>query len=331
MSDTTSSRGRFLAGGFTAALLTKTAPAFAADTVTFKLAHPDTNKHPAQKVAERFAADVARRSKGRFKIDVYPAGTLGSEINIVSGIQTGTIDFAMHTSGYLESFVPTIQVLDLPFIFKDSAAAVRALDGDAGRQLAADMLSKNIVNLAWGHYGWRQVETTDKVVTTPADLNGVKIRIQAGPVFAATFKAVGAIPVVLDAQDVYIALSQRTVGAVEFPFLAYITNKTYEVAKNVAKTYHVYNAGALMVSKVRLDSMSPADQQLIRSAGAAQTSYWRSTVAQADTEYEKFSLQNGVKITKTNYNAFRDAMSPVYAEFKPKYPELFNKVVAASA
>jgi TRAP-type C4-dicarboxylate transport system substrate-binding protein len=150
------SRRHFLATGFTAALLTKTAPALA-QTQTYKLAHPDTNKHPAQKVAERFAAEVGRRTNGRIQINVYPAGTLGSEINIIQGLQTGIVDFAMHTSGYLESFVPRIQVLDLPFVFKDSAVAQKTLDGDVGKDLAGDMLDKNIVHLAWGHYGWRQV------------------------------------------------------------------------------------------------------------------------------------------------------------------------------
>jgi tripartite ATP-independent transporter DctP family solute receptor len=323
-----SSRRRFLATGFTAALLTKTAPAFAQSQV-YKLAHPDTNKHPAQKVAERFAADVAKRTNDRIQIHVYPAGTLGSEINIIQGLQTGIVDFAMHTSGYLESFVPRIQVLDLPFVFKDSAAAQKTLDGDVGRELASDMLQKNIVHLAWGHYGWRQVETTDKVVKTASDMKNVKIRIQAGPLFAGMFKAVGAVPTVIDAGDVYIALQQKTVDACEFPFLAYVTNKIFEVAKHVAKTQHVYNAGALMMSKPKFDALSPADQQAIRSAGAEQSVYWRQLVAQTDASYEKQMAAQGIQITTTDFASFRAAMDPVYTEFKPKYPELFNKVVGA--
>lgn len=324
-----SSRRRFLATGFTAALLTKTAPALA-QTQVYKLAHPDTNKHPAQKVAERFAAEVAKRTNGRIQINVYPAGTLGSEINIIQGLQTGIVDFAMHTSGYLESFVPRIQVLDLPFVFKDSATAQRTLDGEVGKELAADMLEKNIVHLGWGHYGWRQVETTDKVVHNAADMKNVKIRIQAGPLFAGMFKAVGAIPVVIDAGDVYIALQQKTVDACEFPFLAYVTNKIFEVAKHVAKTQHVYNAGALMVSKVKFDAMSPADQAVIRSAGANQSSFWRSLVAQTDAAYEKQMIAQGIQVTSTDFASFRSAMNPVYAEFKPKYPQLFDKVVGTN-
>jgi tripartite ATP-independent transporter DctP family solute receptor len=324
------SRRRFLTAGFTAALLTRTPPAFA-QTQTFKLAHPDTNQHPAQKVAERFAAEVARRTNGRIQIHVYPAGTLGSEINIIQGLQTGIIDFAMHTSGYLESFVPTIQVLDLPFLFKDSNAAQRVLDGEPGKELASDLLAKNIVHLAWGHYGWRQVETTDKVVRTASDMKNVKIRIQAGPLFASMFKAVGAVPVVIDAGDVYIALQQKTVDACEFPFLAYVTNKIYEVAKHVAKTQHVYNAGALMASKPKFDALSAADQQIVRSAGAGQTAFWRNLVAETDAKFEKQMAARGIQITTTDFASFRAAMNPVYAEFKPKYPQLFDEVVAAAS
>src|SRR5581483_785459 len=136
--------------------------------------------------------------------------------------------------------------------------------------------------------------------------------------------------VVIDAGDVYIALQQKTVGACEFPFLAYVTNKIFEVAKHVAKTQHVYNAGALMMSKPKFDALSPSDQQIIRSAGANQSSYWRQLVAQTDSSFEKQMAARGIQITATDFASFRAAMDPVYAEFKPKYPDLFNKVVGAT-
>src|SRR5262249_61044937 len=100
----------------------------------------------------------------------------------------------------------------------------------------------------------------------PADLKGLKIRIQPGAVFAASFRACGAIPVVMDLSEVYIGISQKTVGGVELPFLAIVSSKIYEVTKFAGLTNHVYNAGALMASKVKFDRLEPGHHRAIPQA-----------------------------------------------------------------
>jgi TRAP-type transport system periplasmic protein len=253
--------------------------AFAQATVTLKLGHPDTNLHPTQAIATKLSELVAAKTGGAVKIQVFAGGQLGSEVNIVSGMQTGIVDMAFHTTGFLESFFPRVQVLDLPFLFRDAKTAESLLDGPIGQQLLADMPTKGIYGFVWGHYGWRETETASQPVREPSDLKGLKIRIQPGAVFAASFRACGAIPVVLDLSEVYIGLSQKTVGAVELPFLAVVSSKLYEVTKYVGLTNHVYNAGALMASKVKFDRLEPAYQKAIREAAAEIQPVWRETVA----------------------------------------------------
>src|ERR1700680_3671915 len=97
--------------------------AHAQGAVTLKLAHPDTNLHPVQTIATKFSELVAAKTGGSVKIQVCSGGQLGSEVNIVSGMQTGIVDMAFHTAGFLESFFPRIQVLDLPFLFRDAKTA----------------------------------------------------------------------------------------------------------------------------------------------------------------------------------------------------------------
>jgi len=232
MSDRSIDRPTFLTGSvltgmaFTTGLLVKTSPAFAQQQ-TYKLAFPDNAQHPSTKVAQRFATTVAQKTNGRIKVDVFPGGSLGSETNIVAGLQTGTVDFTMHTAGYVSSYVPTVGALDIPFVFKDKAAGQKALAGEIGRQLAADALAKNIVVLGWSQNGWRNVESVDRTITAPKDFNGMKIRIQAGPIFAAMFKQLGAVPVVIDAADLYVALQQKTIEAIEIPLPSTVSFKTY--------------------------------------------------------------------------------------------------------
>jgi TRAP-type transport system periplasmic protein len=305
--------------------------AFAQSTVTLKLGHPDPNLHPTQAIATKFSELVAAKTGGAVKIQVFAGGQLGSEVNIVSGMQTGIVDMAFHTTGFLESFFPRIQVLDLPFLFRDAKTAESLLDGPIGQQLLADMPAKGIYGFVWGHYGWRETEAVGQPIREPGDLKGVKIRIQPGAVFAASFRACGAVPVVMDLSEVYIGLSQKTVGAVELPFVGVVSSKLYEVTKYIGLTNHVYNAGALMASKVKFDRLDQAYQKAIRESAAEIQPVWRETIAQRTDEGRQFCASRGMQIDATNFTAFHATMTPVYDEFRDRIgADLVQQVLKAT-
>src|SRR4029077_2978990 len=113
--------------------------AYAQGAATLKLGHPDTPLHPTQVVATKFSELVAAKTGGAVKIQVFSGGQLGSEVNIVSGMQTGIVDMAFPNTGFLESVFPPTQVLDLPFLFRDARIAETLLDGPIGQGLLADM------------------------------------------------------------------------------------------------------------------------------------------------------------------------------------------------
>src|ERR1700730_10075429 len=173
----TMSRRRFVAGlSAGAALGMRAGAATAADPITLKFATNDTTQDASYTVAQRFGADVAMRTTDKNLKQVFVGGALGSGVNVVSSLQTGIIDCAIVTSGFLATFVPSIQVIDLPFLFKDRPTAERILDGEVGRKIFAESEARNMVGLAWRWYGGRQVETRGKPVTGPDDLRGLKMR-----------------------------------------------------------------------------------------------------------------------------------------------------------
>lgn len=314
-----------------AAVLAAPNLARAAGPIEMKLAHGDTVTHPEHHVALHFADLVGQRTQGRVKIRVYAGGQLGSETNIVSGLQTGIVDFTQQTTGFLEQFFPRIAVLDLPFLFKDDASAEHVVDGPIGDDLLHDMLTKDIYGLNWGCYGWRETETRSQVVHEPADLKGLKIRIQPAPVFAAMFKAVGAVPVALDITEVYVALSQNTVQGLEVPFLTVASTKVYEVVKHVGLTNHVYNAGCLMASKAKFDTLTPGDQTIIRQTAKEMTPYWRKLMADSTVGMQKLCEDHGVAVNEIDYDAFHKAMQPVYTEFRDKIgADIVDRVLKAT-
>jgi len=330
-------RRRTYLGGMATAALSAALPAVpdrsarAQTPIVLKLATADTMQDTSYKVGERFGQEIARRTDGRYSVQMYVNGALGSTVNLASSLQTGIIDCAILTSGFLESFAPSVQVIDLPFVFKDAPTAERLLDGELGRRLFAEMETKGIKGLAWGWYGWRQLETRDRAVTTPDDMRGLKIRIQPGPVFAAMFRAVGAVPIALDGSEVYLALSQQTVGGVDFPMPTSVTFKMYEVTKYLALTQHVYNAGALMVSKARWEQLSEADRTAFQEAATGLLPYWRATIGKASEDAETFLRAHGMQVTTVDFKAFHEKMDPVYSQFSPKYPDLFKMIMAEHA
>jgi tripartite ATP-independent transporter DctP family solute receptor len=283
---------------------------------TLRLASIDTPDSPNQIICEKFAELVANKTNGDIKMQIFAVGQLGTLQNIMSGIQTGIVDFTTMTTGFLDNFFPRVQLVDLPFLFRDTATAEALLDGPIGQQLFSDMPAKGMLGLTWGHYGWRIIETTDRTIRGPADMKGLKIRVQPGAVFAATFKAVDAIPVVLDITELYIGLTQRTVGGFELPFVAYQASKLYEVSKHASVTNHVYNAMGLIASKGKFEALDKSQQTAIREAAIELQPFWRKLIADKTSEARANVQAKGTVVDEPDREAFRAAMTPVYAQFR---------------
>ena len=295
---------------------------------TLKLTMADTRNHPLYQVLLRFADSVKKKTNGAVEVKVYGVGELGSQLNILTGLQTGIIDLCAHTSGFIDTLFPQFQVMDLPFLFPDLTTAEKVLDGPIGKQLADLMPSKGINALTYGHWGWRVTSTIDRKVPEPKDMEGMKIRVQPGPIFAAMYRALGANPIAIDFSEIYLALSQRTIEAIETPIISLPAAKHYEVVKVINLTNHVYNAGVLMVSKRKFDSMAKNLQEGLRDAAVEMTPDWRKTMAEKTTETTAFLKEKGLTFVDVDRGAYRKATHGVYTEFRPIIgAELFDAVL----
>jgi len=293
-----------------------------------KLTMADTRNHPLYQVLLRFADDVKKKTNGAVEVQVYGTGELGSQLNILTGLQTGIIDLCAHTSGFIDTLFPQFQVMDLPFLFPDLTSAEKVLDGPVGKQLASLMPSKGIYALTYGHWGWRVTSTIDRKVPEPTDMKGLKIRVQPGSIFAAIYRALGANPIAIDFSEIYLALSQRAIEAIETPIISLPAAKHYEVVKVVNLTNHVYNSGVLMVSKRKFDSMPKDLQEGLRAAAVEMTPDWRKTMAEKTTETTAFLKEKGLTFVDVDRAAYRKQTHSVYDEFRPIIgAELFDTVI----
>ena len=293
-----------------------------------KLTMADTRNHPLYQVLLRFADNVKKKTNGAIEVQVYGTGELGSQLNILTGLQTGIIDLCAHTSGFIDTLFPQFQVLDLPFLFPDLTSAEKVLDGPIGTQLANLMPSKGIYALTYGYWGWRVTSTIDRKVPEPKDMKGLKIRVQPGPIFSATFRELGANPIAIDFSEIYLALSQRTIEAIETPIISLPAAKHYEVVKVINLTNHVYNAGVLMVSKRKFDSLPANLQADLRTAATEMQPDWRKSMVEKTTETTAFLKGNGLTFVDVDRPAYRKATQGAYTQFRSSVgADLFDKVI----
>jgi tripartite ATP-independent transporter DctP family solute receptor len=328
-------RGGFgLTAGLLAAPFVVRRAARAEPEQTLKLTYADVATSPLRPVLDRFAIKVGQLTNGAVEVRVFPQGELGSQMNILTGLQTGIIDFCAHASGFIQTIYPDVAVLDFPYLFPTTDVAEKVLDGPVGAELFKKMPAKGIYGLAWGHWGWRNTSTNERHLAEPADMKGMKIRVQPGAIYGATFKALGAIPVVVDASELYVALSQHTVDAIENPLPTVVASKWYEVLKVVNLTSHTYNAGALMASKRKLDQLKPEYQEAIKSASTELAADWRRTMAHQTDDAIQFLKEHGLAIQQVNIPAYKAAVQPVWEQFRtsigPEFVDFVFKQLAAA-
>jgi TRAP-type transport system periplasmic protein len=306
-------------------------PSGAADTYSMRLSVSVPPNSLEATAALRFASTVGRRSNGALKVEVFANGQLATQQETPEALATGVIDFAIQGTAFWTQLFPQYQVFDAPFLFKNLAAGVRVFDGPVGAELFALLEPKGIICLGWGTGGFRVLETTSKAVVAPDDLKGLRIRIQNGAVFVATFQALGAIPVTIDLSELYMALQQHVVDGQDLPIAAFVSAKYYTVVKHVALSNHVLAVEPLFGSKRKIEALPAALQKIIREEGKAVAPFMRALAEQQSLAAVRFLKQNGIGVTEIQYSVFRKAVDPVYALIQSKLGgDLLDRVSRAA-
>jgi tripartite ATP-independent transporter DctP family solute receptor len=319
------------AGGLIGAPSLVTSAFGATPQKTFKLAFADVANSPIHAVLENFAARVKERTHDAVAIRVFSQGELGSQQNILTGMQVGVIDFCVHSTGFIQTLFPQVAVLDLPYIFKDEKTAETVLDGPVGTKLLKDMQAKGVYGLCWGQWGWRETSTVGRALEKPEAAKGMTIRVQPGSIYKATYSALGAIPVQIDASEIYIALSQHGADAIETPLPTVVAQKWYEVLKYVNLTRFVYNAGAMMMNQRKFDQLDSTQKSVIVDAAREMSSEWRKLAAVEDKKAIGFLKERGLQVLEVDRDAYGRKFDSVYAQFRTSIgPDFFDLATAAA-
>lgn len=269
-------------------------------------------------------------------VQVFPGGQLGSEGEIIGQLQTGLTDMLPTTTGPLGQQNPAYFVLETPFVFLDEAQADKVLDGPVGQKFLKAMESKGLIGLAFWENGFREMSNNVRPIKSPADMKGIKMRVQQNRLHIKYFGDLGANPTPMAFTEIYNSLATKVVDGQENPFSLIATNKFYEQQKYVSQTDHVYSAVPVFFSKAKWNKL-PADVQKLVQDTVYDVRLWeRQRGRDMQKNYiTEISKKSKVLVLSTAEKAaFQNAAAPAYAwakkEYGTVYESLLDEVLAAA-
>lgn len=296
--------------------------------IVLKAGHSVAPTHPYHLGLEKFAQLINERTNGKIKIEIFHSAQLGNERDMIEGLQMGTIDMVVSSTGPMGGFEPKMLVVDLPFLFRDREHAYKVLDGEIGKELLSTLPSKGIVGLAFWENGFRHITNSKKPINGPEDIKGLKIRTMENQVHMDSFKELGADPTPMAWSEVFTALQQKVIDGQENPIPIIYTQKIYEVQKNLALTEHFYSPSLLLMSKAKLDSLDADTQRILADTALEVAAYERGLIKEMEDKQIDELKGFGVKVTTPDKAKLQEAVAPVYKKYESQFSkELIDKII----
>jgi tripartite ATP-independent transporter DctP family solute receptor len=284
--------------------------------------------YPVSRGMDRFAELVAQRSNNRIRMKTFHSAQLGQQDEAIQQMRLGSIDFAEFNMSGLNNIVPSTQVLTLPFLFRSVAHQHTVVDGPIGDSVAEDLAAAGIVPLAWYDAGARSMYTI-RPVRSPADLRGMKIRVQTSDLWIDIIKALGANATPLPFGEVYTSLQSGVIDGAENNWPSYESTRHFEVAKYFATTEHSNVPEVLAVSATRWRRLNQADKDMLRAAARESATYQRELWAERERVSREKVIAGGAQVTEIADRApWQNLMEPVYRKYAtdPRMAELVRRI-----
>ena len=302
--------------GMVASVFAQGSQEVAEKTLEIKLGHVYDPSHPWNAGAVKASELAKELSNGRININVYPAGQLGTEPELLEQVLLGSLDASIAGAGQVGTLYSPFNVLEMPYTFRNNAHVLQFTKSDLGKKFGGRIVGAST-------YGIRQM-TSSKLVRTPADLAGFKLRVPEQTVTMAYAKAMGANPTPIAFSEVYMALQQGVVDGQENPLSVINAQKFYEVQKYVILTSHVTNATFFVMNDALFSSLSAADQEILTKAFAAASQLIVDILDSGDNDLKKKFTDAGVEVITPDIEAFRKATASMPKDFSYWWADEFG-------
>lgn len=297
-------------------------------TQVIKLAHGLDQTHPVHKAMVFMADRLKEKSKGELQIQIYSGGQLGSERGTLELLQIGSIGITKVSSAVLEGFVEDYKILGLPYLFKSREHAFSVLDGKIGQKILLSGEDIWLRGLCFYDAGFRSFYTKTKLVNSPDDLKGLKVRVMKSIMAINMIKSLGGSPTPISWGELYTALQSGVVDAAENNPPSFYLSRHYEVCKYYSLDEHTAVPDVLLISTVIWNDLSEQEKQWMQEAVDESVVYQRKLWAESERDALEKVKQAGVEIGYPDKTEFAKMVQPLYDKLisDPRLLEIVNEI-----
>jgi tripartite ATP-independent transporter DctP family solute receptor len=307
-------------------------PASAQQKLVLKASDVHPEGYPTVAAVENLGKKLDSATGGRLSVQMYAAMQLGGEKEAIEQAQIGAIQLARVSVGTLGPVINDLNVLNLPFFFRNTAHMEKVIDGDIGAELLDKVTNDpkaGLVALCWMDAGARNLYDTKKPIRSIADLKGLKIRVIGNPMFVDMMNALGGNGVAMGYDQVFSALQTGVVDGAENNLPSYVFDNHYQAAKYYSLTQHLIVPEILVFSRKTWDTLSKDDQDLLRKlareAQLDERDLWNKYEMAA---LEKAKAAGNQIIDISDKTPFQDAVKPVWDKYGPKFADMIKRIEA---
>lgn len=298
----------------------------------FSYAENQAEDYPTTLGAKRFAELVEERTDGRIRILVQAEGKMGTEMEVIQQMQYGGIDFARVSLSQLATYIPELNVLQMPYLYEDSAHMWKVLDGDIGAEFLAGVGDNGLIGLSWYDAGARNFYNSKQPITCLEDMAGMKIRVQESEVMADMVEALGATAVPLGYAEVYSGLERGLIDGAENNWPSYESMNHYEVTQYYTVDEHTRVPEMQICSEYTWEKLSEEDQAIIRTCAMESALYERELWTEREETSRRTVASYGIQIVELSAEErkrFQAAVMGVYEKYCGDYMDTIDEIIAA--
>ncbi len=296
------------------------------DVTVLKLGHGLDPSHSVHQGMVYMAEDLAERSGGTMRIDLYPSEQLGTERQCLELLQIGSLAMTKVSTSVLENFAPNYRALGLPFIFRDEAHRFRIFEGPIGRELLQQGERYRLRGLTFYDAGSRSFYSVDRPIRHPDDLDGMKIRTQESALSMSMVNTLGGAATPISWGELYTALQQGVVDGAENNPPSFYLSRHYEIARYYSLNEHTGVPDVLMISTIIWDALTPQQQTWLQEAADAsaqkQKELWRIASEEALTAVKAA----GVEVIYPDKTPFMERAAPMLEAYRESDPALYTLI-----
>ena len=290
--------------------------------------------YPTVVAVENLGKKLEEATKGRLSVQMFGSMQLGGEKEMIEQAQVGALQMPRVSVGTLGPVVDDLNVLNLPFLFRDTTHMNKVVDGSIGQELLDKVTNHpaaKLVGLCWMDAGARSFYDTKHPIKKLEDLKGLKVRVIGNPMFVDMGNALGANAVAMGYDQVFSALQTGVIDGAENNPPSFVFDNHYQVAKFYSLTQHLIVPEMLVFSRVSWDKLSADDQALIkkfsREAQFDARELWNKKEAEAMEKMKTAGIEVDAIADK---KPFRDAVKPVWDKYGAKFTDLIKRIDAVT-